>query len=141
MWQALLVMTAMALPPAAARSGADDAAARLAQAMRTGTFDAADAAAIVGWVLRARDEEVAEGFRHALRSADPGVGAEGGRWDATAQAMVRLFERALADAASHRRSGGDDWNEVADLLKAAAPAVAAALGDTRARAPARAGQR
>src|SRR5262245_39828183 len=46
MWQALMVMTLMLPPPAAQRPGKGDAAGRLAQAMRTGTFDAADAASI-----------------------------------------------------------------------------------------------
>ena len=136
MWQALVVMMVMAAPPAdraaeakAARADASDPARRLAQAMRTGTFDAADAVSIVGWVLNEREERVAEGFLDALRTADlAGGGKRDARWDPTARAMVRLFERALSDAAAHRPSTGE-WSEVEDLLKAAAPALAAALRD------------
>jgi hypothetical protein len=135
MWQALVVMMVMAAPPAggtaegrAARADASDPAQRLAQAMRTGTFDAADAVSIVGWVLNEREERVAEGFLQALRTADVTGGRKDARWDPAARAMVRLFERALSDAAAHRRSSGE-WSEVEDLLKAAAPALAAALRD------------
>jgi hypothetical protein len=133
MWQALIVMMVMAAPPAGraaeAKADASDPARRLAQAMRTGTFDAADAVSIVGWVLNEREEKVAEGFLEALRTADlAGGGKRDARWDPAARAMVRLFERALSDAAAHRRSTGE-WSEVEDLLKAAAPALAAALRD------------
>ena len=135
MWQALVVMMMMAAPPAGhaaegrtARADAGDPARRLAQAMRTGTFDAADAVSIVGWVLNEREEKVAEGFLEALRTADLNGGKRDARWDPTARAMVRLFERALSDAAAHRPSTGE-WSEVEDLLKAAAPALAAALRD------------
>jgi hypothetical protein len=113
------------------KPAASDAPAMLQRALRGGTVDADAAAEITRWILSAKEDAVARGLIGALRSTEltPG-GPDGEMWDATADAMLDLFESGLADAARHRRRGASDWPELAALVNAAAPAIAKALQET-----------
>jgi hypothetical protein len=108
-----------------------DAPAVLAHALRSGTVEADEAAAITRWILSEKDDTVARGLALALRSTDMKTrGAEGETWNATARAMAALFEGALGDAAARRPRDSQRWPELAALVGAAAPAIAQALGET-----------
>ena len=110
---------------------AADVPALLEQALRGGTVDADAAAEITRWVLSEKDDAVARGLIGAMRSAELAPrGPDRELWNATADAMLDLFESGLADAAVHRRRGASDWTEMAALVRAAAPAIAAALAET-----------
>jgi hypothetical protein len=64
----------------------------------------------------------------ALRSADLSLaGRQGERWNPALAAMAALFDGALRDAAAHRRRDTKDWPKLTALVRAAAPAIAAAL--------------
>jgi HEAT repeat protein len=134
--RAAMTMTMVAVVLAQAGTGrAEDkpanAPALLEQALRRGAVDADAAAEITRWILSEKDEAVARGLLGALRSADlapPGPDRE--LWIATTDAMLELFESGLGDAAVHRRRAVSDWPELAVLVDAAAPAIAAALRET-----------
>jgi hypothetical protein len=107
-----------------------NAPALLEQALRHGAVDADAAAEITRWILSEKDDAVARGLIGALRSADLAPrGPDRELWSATADAMLDLFESGLGDAAAHRRRGAG-WPELAALVNAAAPAIAAALRET-----------
>jgi hypothetical protein len=110
------------------KPAATDAPALLQRALRGGTVDADAAAEITRWILSAKDDTVARGLIGALRSAELAPkGPDREIWNGTADAMLDLFESGLADAAAHRRRRATDWPELAALVNAAAPAIAAAL--------------
>lgn len=109
-----------------------DAPRLLKDAVRTGDADLATFAAIADWILHEKEEAVAAGLADVLSAVDPSAGRPSGdRWAPTTQAMVSLFTSVLRDAESHRRRSGDETDaEVAALVSAAAPAVAAALAES-----------
>ena len=115
----------------AAEDRREDAPRLLKDAVRTGTAEPADLAAIVSWVLHEKEETVAAGFAEVLGSLDVPAAANGNdgeRWAPVASAMVDLFTAALRDAQTHRvRRGTDVPPELVALMRAAAPAVAASL--------------
>jgi hypothetical protein len=131
---ALAVMVAVA---SMAEAGSDDSrrAAReqaprlMKDAVAAGTIDAADFAAIADWILHEKEEKVAAGLIEVIGAAEPAVaGAGGQRWEPTTRAVFSLFATVLRDAqGNHRRSGRDIEPEIAALVSAAAPAVAATL--------------
>ena len=109
----------------------DEAAALLGEALRHGEIDPEAAAAVTRWILEGKDDSVARGLASVLRSADLSAqGPEAERWNGTVQAFGALLESALADASAHRRREPTQWPELAALVGAAAPAVAAALQET-----------
>ena len=131
------VTTAAAVLAIAGTGWADDkpvatgAPALLQQALRGGTVDADAAAEITRWILSEKDDAVARGLMGAMRSAELAPrGPDRELWNATAEAMLDVFESGLAEAAAHRRRGASDWTEMAALIRAAAPAIAAALAET-----------
>lgn len=132
---AVAVALVMAAAPMAmagrndARRDREDAPRLLKQAVREGTADVADFAAIADWILHEKEEKVAAGLIDLLAAVEPAVaGASGQRWDATTRAVFSLFATALRDAQGNRRRSGRDLEpEIADLVSAAAPAVAATL--------------
>lgn len=113
------------------KPGVAEAPALLEEALRRGTVDADAAAEITRWILSEKDDTVARGLIGALRSVELAPrGPDRELWNATADAMLDLFESGLGDAAVHRRRGAGDWPELAALVNAAAPAIAAALRET-----------
>lgn len=97
---------------------------------RGGREGAADAfAAIADWILNEKEEAVAAGLADVLGSLDPSAaGVSGGeRWNDTARAMFSLFTRVLRDAEVNRHRPDALKAELAGLVSAAAPAVAATL--------------
>jgi hypothetical protein len=83
----------------------DDAPRRLGEALRTGEADLGTIATIVGWVLQAKEEDVAPGLAAALQAAFDGAGpaAKDPRAEAAAQGAIRFFVDVLDDARAHRR--------------------------------------
>ena len=120
----------------ARRANRADAPRLLKEAVRTGDADIAAFAAIADWILYEKEEKVAAGLTDVLAAVDPTLaGPDGERWNATTRAVVSLFTSALRDAKDHRRRSGDETDaEVAALVSAAAPAVAAALAESDPRA-------
>ena len=110
---------------------AAEPSALLRDALREGTVDADAAAEITRWILSEKDDTVARGLIGALRSAELAPrGPDRELWNATADAMLDLFESGLGDAAVRRRRDAADWPELAALVNAAAPAIAKALRET-----------
>jgi hypothetical protein len=111
------------------RADREDAPRLMKEAVRTGTADAAAFAAIADWILYEKEEKVALGLADVLVALEPSMeGAQGERWNDTTRAMFSLFTGVLRDAAVNRRRSGDAPDaEIAALVKAATPAVAAAL--------------
>jgi hypothetical protein len=132
-----LAVAAMVAAASMAEAASDDArrAAReqaprlMKDAVAAGTIDAADFAAVADWILHEKEEKVAAGLIDVLGAVEPAIAPAGGqRWDATTRAVFSLFATVLRDAqGDHRRSGRDLDPEIADLVSAAAPAVAATL--------------
>ena len=114
---------------AARRTSREDAPRLMKEAVRTGTADLAAFAAITDWILYEKEEKVAAGLADVLVALEPRMeGARGERWNDTTRAVFSLFTSVLRDAASNRRRSGDAQDaEIAALVKAATPAVAAAL--------------
>jgi HEAT repeat protein len=112
----------------ARRAGREDAPRLLKEAVRTGTADAGAFAAIADWILYEKEEKVAAGLAEALGALDPAAtGLRGERWNETARAMFSLFATVLRQAEGNRRGGDASEREIAAVVSAAAPAVAAAL--------------
>ena len=111
--------------------GNGEASALLGEALRRGEVDPDTAATITRWILEGKDDAVARGLAAALRSTDlTAHGREAQRWNGTVQALGALLESALADASAHRRRDAGQWPELAALVGAAAPAIAATLQET-----------
>jgi hypothetical protein len=121
--------TAQAAPRKTDRA---DAPRLLAEAVRKGDADLATFAAITHWILYEKEEKVAAGLAEALATVDlPASGPAGDRWAPTSRAMIALFTSVLRDAESGRRRSGDETDaEIAALVQAAAPAIAAALAES-----------
>ncbi len=104
------------------------------EAVRTGTADLAAFAAIADWILYEKEEKVAAGLADVLVALEPRLeGPQGERWNDTTRAVFSLFTSVLRDAAVNRRRSGDGSDaEIAALVKAATPAVAAALREAMA---------
>jgi hypothetical protein len=138
MKRAVAVAMTLAVVMAVARTGRADgppAAAEapllLREALRQGSVDADAAAEITRWILSEKDDSVARGLIAALRSAELAPrGPDRELWNATAHAMLEVFESGLGDAAARRRRGAAEWPELAALVSAAAPAIAKALQET-----------
>jgi hypothetical protein len=109
-----------------------DAARLLKEGLKAGDADLATFAAIADWILHEKEEKVAAGILGALSELEPRLaGREGERWNATTQAMFSLFKTALRDAQANRRpEKGEIESQIAGIVKAAAPAVAATLQET-----------
>ena len=116
----------------AQRADRADAPRLLKEAVRAGDADIAAFAAIADWILYEKEEKVAAGLVDVFAAAEPTLaGADGERWNATTRAIVSLFTSALRDAKDHRRRSGDETDpEVAALMSAAAPALAATLAES-----------
>lgn len=110
-------------------AGREKAPRLLKDAVASGTVEAGDFAAIVDWILHEKEENVAAGLLDLLGAAEPAIaGAGGPRWEPTTRAVFALFGAVLRDAEGNRRRGGRDLEpEIAAVVSAAAPAVAATL--------------
>lgn len=132
----LVVAAALAAGPMERETKAPDA---LVEAIETGQADPARVGAIVGWILREREEDVAAGLADVLtRVTVKGGGPDGERWNATAQAVVAFFQAALRDGMDNRRGRKEPWAELAKVVAAARPAVSDALAEADPAAKARA---
>jgi hypothetical protein len=111
---------------------ADDAPQLLKDALRTGKADRAAFAAISEWILYEQEEAVAAGIADALASVAPEIVADGvdARWAPTAQAVLNVFARVLADAQHNRHGDRVLDEEVAELIAIGAPLVSAALRES-----------
>jgi hypothetical protein len=133
----VMALVAAAAPLASAgtdgprQAGREDAPRLMKEAVRTGTADMAAFAAIADWILYEKEEKVAAGLADVLVALEPSMGgAQGERWNDTTRAMFSLFTSVLRDAAVNRRRSGDGPDaEIAALVKAATPAIAAALSE------------
>ncbi len=126
----LLTVTAAAMAGDDVREARRQDAPRLMKdAVAAGTIDTADFAAIADWILHEKEENVAAGLIEVLGAAEPAIrGAGGERWEPTARAVFSLLATALGDAHGNRRRSGRDLEpEIAAIVSAAAPAVAATL--------------
>lgn len=126
---AWMLVTLIAIVPAAVAAEERHPSRLLADALARGKADPESIAAIVRWVLEEKEENVAAGFARALQevvrdgdrlSADP-------RWDAVARGAVGLFADLLDDARYRPRDPASLERDLAPLVEAAAPAVAEAL--------------
>jgi hypothetical protein len=110
----------------AAEARHQEAPRLLTDALRTGTLDGRDAAAIVRWVLTEKEETVAAGLSASLQELKTtSVGPDGERWNATSAAVIEAFQGLLQDAQTHRRRDGEAVFR--ELAKIALPAVIEAL--------------
>jgi HEAT repeat protein len=110
-------------------SRTEDAPRLLAEALKSGTADTASMAAILRWVLEAKEEAVAAGFADALRTIDATAGRpENERWSAGARSVIAVFAGLMRDAQVHRRRDGQSvLDDLAPAANALAPAVIEAL--------------
>jgi hypothetical protein len=127
----LAASAGQAAPRKSDRARRAEAPRLLKDALRDGDADIQAFAAIADWILTEKEETVAAGLSDVLSGLDLAPrGASDQRWAATTQAMVSLFKSVLRDARDDRRRSGDETDaEVAALMSAAAPAVAAALAE------------